>query len=126
MAKTARDMSIEEWRAYHPGIVQKAQRGDQTPPYYTTAWKVAHEAARLLRARFGAQKVAVFGLLLDPQRFTPDSDIDLAAWGIPAAQFYDAMATVSTLSTIHSIDLVDPETCRPGILHAIRTDGIEL
>ena len=43
------------------------------------AWVLAREAAELLRARFGASGVRVFGSLGDGEHFTERSDIDMAA-----------------------------------------------
>jgi len=90
------------------------------------AWRVGRSAAKLLRRRFGATRVLLFGSLVDFKRFTPWSDIDLAAWGIPAGEFYRAVAMVTGLSPEFELDLVEPETCRPGLRRRIEQEGIEL
>jgi predicted nucleotidyltransferase len=59
---------------------------------------VAHGAARLLRETFGAERVAAFGSLAHGAWFNPSSDIDLTALGIPAHQFYRAVAAVAGIS----------------------------
>jgi predicted nucleotidyltransferase len=90
------------------------------------AWEVARVAANLLRERFGATRVVVFGSLTDSTWFTPWSDIDVAAWGISAGEFYRAVAVVTGLSPEFEIDLVDPETCRPSLRRRIEREGIEV
>jgi predicted nucleotidyltransferase len=123
MARTALDLSTEEWKAYRPGVQvdeeQVAERWDR-------AWEVACAAARLMRQRFSATRVVVFGSLAHRTWFTPWSDIDLAAWGIPSDMFYQAVASVTGLSSEFEIDLVAPEDCRPGLRQVIEQEGIDL
>lgn len=47
----------------------------------TVAWRIAREAAMLLRERYGATCVVVFGSLARGEDFSSYSDIDLEAWG---------------------------------------------
>jgi predicted nucleotidyltransferase len=87
---------------------------------------VARRAAKLLRRNFGASRVVVFGSLAHRAWFTPWSDIDLAAWGIPADRFYSAVAAVTGLSSDFKVDLVDPEDCRPSLRQTLDRERIEL
>jgi predicted nucleotidyltransferase len=73
-----------------------------------------------------AQRVVLFGSLVHEASFTPWSDIDLAAWGIPADRIYAAVAVITGLSPDFKIDLIDPDICRPGLRTAIERDGVEL
>lgn len=90
-------------------------QSDELVERYDRAWAVAREAAALLKNVFGAKKVAVFGSLADRFWFSRWSDIDLAAWGIPYNRFYKAVAAVTDLSREFKIDLVDPDSWRPGL-----------
>ncbi|PKO20979.1 MAG: nucleotidyltransferase domain-containing protein [Chloroflexi bacterium HGW-Chloroflexi-1] len=90
------------------------------------AWRVARQAAKVLREQFGAQRVVIFGSLAQRGWFTQWSDIDLAAWGVPDERFYQAVATITALSPAFKVDLIDPETCRPRLRQAIEREGIEL
>lgn len=81
---------------------------------------------RLLRNDFGAQKVAVVGSLAHEAWFTPWSDIDLVAWGIPPNRFYTAAGTVAELNTAFKIDLIDPETTLPVLRTMIEHESREL
>jgi predicted nucleotidyltransferase len=85
---------------------------------------VAHLAARLLRQRFGATRVVAFGSLTDRAWFTPWSDVDLAAWGVPPDAFYRAVALVTGLSAEFKMDLVSPEECRPALRRVIEREGV--
>jgi len=123
MAKTVLELTPEELGAYQPC----GERG--TPPdreRWERAWQLARSAAELLRVRFCAIRIVVFGSLVDQRRFTPWSDVDLAAWGIPADDFYRAVAVITGLSPEFEVDLVDPQMCPPALLERIKHEGIEL
>ncbi len=90
------------------------------------AWKAARGASHILKDRFGASRVVLFGSLSRPSGFTEWSDIDLAAWGIPPDKFYRAVADVTGFSQEFEINLADVDTCPPNLLRAVETEGIEL
>jgi predicted nucleotidyltransferase len=129
MAKTALELTPEELKAYKPSDAI-AQRKWDVDPQLDARWErarqVAHDAVRLLREEFGASKVLLFGSLVHRSWFTPWSDIDLAAWGIPPERFFSAVAAVTSISKEFGIDLIDPETCRPNLLEIIEREGIEI
>ena len=43
------------------------------------AWELAKQAAELLKRDYQVQRVVVFGSLVQPDRFTAHSDVDMAA-----------------------------------------------
>ena len=88
--------------------------------------ELARTAARLLRERFGVDRVVAFGSLAHREWFTHWSDIDMAAWGIPADQFYKAVAAVTGISREFQVNLVDPEGCSPSLQQSIEREGIDL
>ncbi|HUW64617.1 MAG TPA: nucleotidyltransferase domain-containing protein [Spirochaetia bacterium] len=90
------------------------------------AWKLAREAASLLKDCYGAEKVAVFGSLAHQLWFNRWSDVDLAAWDIPPDRFYAAVGAVTGLSAEFDVDLVDVGTCRDSIRKAIEKEGVEI
>jgi len=129
MAKTALDLTPQELQAYNPNIERERARRQselELRERRQRAWEVAREAARLLHNQFGAHRVVVFGSLAHESWFTRWSDVDLAAWGVPVDQFYEAVAVVTGLSSVFKVDLVDPESCRPSLRQAIEREGIEL
>lgn len=84
-------LTPQELQAYSPNIEKaraRRQSEQELKGHWQRAWEVAHEAAQVLRDRFGAYRIVVFGSLAHESWFTRWSDVDLAAWGIPADQFY--------------------------------------
>jgi predicted nucleotidyltransferase len=116
MAKTALDLTPEELRLYWPG---RNISGPPAEERWKQAWELARTAAHLLHHEFGATRVVAFGSLAHRDWFGPWSDVDLAAWGIPASQFYLAVATVTGISQDFHVDLVDPGNCRWAVLQSI-------
>src|SRR6266508_3631233 len=86
-------------------------------------WKLARKAAKILRRQFRAERVAVFGSLLHELRFTPWSDVDIAAWGIPTDQTFRAIGAVMDLDSSLEINLVDVNTCTLALLKAIEQEA---
>ncbi|MCO6452924.1 MAG: nucleotidyltransferase domain-containing protein [Caldilineales bacterium] len=89
-------------------------------------WEVAHKAAQMLRDDFGATKVIVFGSLAEGRWFTENSDIDLAAWGIAADDYFTAVAKMQGIDYDFEIDLVAMEWCKSGLAKAIVEEGIAI
>ncbi|AEN73568.1 hypothetical protein Rhom172_1651 [Rhodothermus marinus SG0.5JP17-172] len=90
------------------------------------AWALARAAARLLYGRFGVQRVAVFGSLTHPERFSRWSDVDLAVWGLRPEDTWRALAAIGSLDPEIPIDLVDMNCCRPDLASVIENEGIPL
>ena len=129
MTRTALDLSPQEWQAYRPDgptVPPPARQATRAERRRKQAWRVARQAARLLRDQYGASKVVVFGSLVHDAWFTPWSDIDLAAWGIPPERYYSAVAAVTGLSPAFQVDLVDPDACRSSLRATLEREGIEL
>ena len=129
MAKTALELTPQEWQAYRPDQMSRRLSNPADPETRLRrrrAWHVARQAAKVLREQFGAQRVVIFGSLAQRGWFTQWSDIDLAAWGVPDERFYQAVATITALSPAFKVDLIDPATCRPRLRQAIAREGIEL
>jgi len=123
MTRTALALTAKEWRAYRPGVEADEE---QVAERWERAWEVARAAARVLRQKFGATRVVVFGSLIHRAWFTLWSDIDLAAWGIPPDAFYRAVAIVTGISPEFEVDLVAPEDCRPTLCQVIEREGVDL
>jgi predicted nucleotidyltransferase len=121
-------MKAEEWAHYYKEKYPLSFARDDVDLTlrYKKAWKLAGEAATLLKERFGARKVVVFGSLTDRSRFKRSSDIDLAAWGIPDEHFYAAVGAVTGLSAEFKVDLVDAMECPERIRRSIESEGIEV
>lgn len=90
------------------------------------AWKLAHQAAELLRNEFGAGDVALFGSLARGDYFHERSDVDLAVWDLAAKDYFRAVAELLDLSTTIAIDLVDMAHCSSSVRARIEAEGIIL
>ncbi len=90
------------------------------------AWRMAQQAAQLLREQFNASRIVLFGSLARPEGFTTWSDVDIAAWGIATEDTFRAIGAIMDLGTEIPINLVDVNTARPSLLTTIERDGIEL
>ena len=90
------------------------------------AWQVVHRAAALLREQFGATQVMVFGSLVHGYWFSRTSDIDLAAWGLQADDYFVAVAKLQDISSEFGVDLVAMERCKPELREIILREGERL
>jgi predicted nucleotidyltransferase len=84
------------------------------------------KAAHLLKTKFGAKEVILFGSLARRGSFTLYSDIDLAAEGIHSDDYLAAMDAVLYLDPEFKIDLIDPEFVSPVMRVEIEKDGKSL
>jgi predicted nucleotidyltransferase len=71
------------------------------------AWETAHSLATVLYRDFGATKVAVFGSLTEPERFTQNSDIDIVVWGVSYNKCLDALWETKGLNPEFKIDIIN-------------------
>jgi uncharacterized protein len=91
-----------------------------------TAWRIAHQAACMLKEDFGATRVIVFGSLAHGAWFTSRSDIDLAAEGIPPDAFFKSWCALDGLGSNFEINLIAIESASEEMRREIRELGIEL
>ena len=71
------------------------------------AWETAHHLATVLYRDFGATKVAAFGSLTEPERFTEHSDIDIVVWGVSYNKCLDALWETKGLNPEFKIDIIN-------------------
>jgi len=91
----------------------------------TKARSVAKAIASELMSRFGATKVMLFGSLASGN-FNRWSDIDLAVWGISAADYYRAVAFAIGFSNDWNVDIVDVDDCSDSLRRIILKEGISI
>jgi len=125
---TAFEMTSEELSKFKPTKKIAASGGQSRllEKRRVKALELAQKASFLLRQRYGAKRVVVFGSLARAKSFSVWSDIDLAAWGIAPNKFFSAVAAVTGLSPDFKIDLVEPDTCREAIKSSILKHGVEI
>jgi len=129
MAKTALDITGDQWRAYDMGAAVRRRRASidpQAQERWRQAQQLARQAARRLREEFDARRVVLFGSAAEPTSFTRWSDVDLAVWGVRPQRFYAAVAAVTGFSADILVDVVDADQCGEGLREAIEREGVEL
>ncbi len=129
MAKTALDLTGDQWLAYDLGAAIRRRQASvyrQTQDRWQQAQQLAREAAQRLREKFGARRVVLFGSAVEQSLFTRWSDVDLAVWGVPPERFYAAVAAVTSLRVDIPVDLVDAEQCSEDRKKTIEHEGVEL
>lgn len=120
-------LTPEQVTAYRAGAQRRARQRDQTlAARQARAWRVARQGAQLLVEQFGATRVAVFGSLLQPEKFHANSDVDLAVWGLDERVYYRAVSRLLDLDPEVSIDLVEMELAEPRLRQAIEQEGVIL
>jgi predicted nucleotidyltransferase len=90
------------------------------------AWKVANKASVILKNEFNANRVVLFGSVIDPTCFDSNSDIDLAVAGIPDERFYAAVAAIMDQIIEFKVDIIDLNDCKDYLRKEIEKVGIEL
>jgi predicted nucleotidyltransferase len=115
---------IANYRAH--ALRRRRQEQPEVERQREKGWQAAREAARLLKAEFGATRVVVFGSLARGSMFTRWSDVDIAAWGLAAEDTFRAIGAVMDLETDVPVNLIDVDTAHPSLLAAIEREGIAL
>ncbi|MFZ5911653.1 MAG: nucleotidyltransferase family protein [Chloroflexota bacterium] len=95
MSMTALDLTPEALKKYRPLEFARKRRMEtrvEVAARRRRALTVARKAAKLLKEKFGAKKVILFGSLARRGGFTRFSDIDLAVRGVK--DYLTAMDTV--------------------------------
>ena len=88
MAKTALELTPEEWKRY---TVPKRQVSAEVMQRWEKAWKLIPKLTTLLRDRFSATQIKVFGSAIKVDYYSLDSVIDLATWEIHKGKYYEAL-----------------------------------
>jgi len=127
MARTALELTDKELEAYlRSARLREKKRGKETAEREKRAWALARRAGELLRKRFGAERVVVFGSLVHKGCFTRWSDVDVAAWGLRAEDTFRAIGAVQDLDSEIAVNLIDVGTCSPSLLEVIEQEGVEV
>lgn len=77
------------------------------------AWQTAYQAAALLKAEYGVERVMLFGSLARKEALSLHSDVDLIAWGLDEQVYYQAVSRLLGLDPSVLVDLLRAETLDP-------------
>ena len=84
------------------------------------------EAAAAIKARYGAERVVLFGSLAHAAWFVPNSDVDLAVEGLKNEDYWGAWRLVEEIIGDRTVDLVELETAGESLKQSIQRHGIDL
>jgi len=127
MALTALELPPEELKKFHPREAFRKRRAEtraEVAKRRRRALTAARKAAKLLKEKFGAKEVILFGSLARRGGFTRFSDIDLAVRGVE--DYLTAMDKVLYMSPEFKIDLVELEFCLPALRADVEMEGRSL
>jgi predicted nucleotidyltransferase len=103
------------------------REAEQTAKREQQAWELARQAANVLKERFMATRVVVFGSLVHRGMFTQWSDVDLAVWGLRPEETFKAIGAVMEVGGSQlPLNLVDVTACRSSLRQVIEKEGIDL
>lgn len=88
--------------------------------------KRVRRAAAILKTRYGARRVILFGSLAHEAWYTPDSDVDLAVEGLADDALWRAWRAVEEIIGDRPVDLIEVETAREALRGAIDRTGMPL
>jgi predicted nucleotidyltransferase len=121
------EISKEQMARYRTTAQRRQQqKARQLALRQQRAWRVVQRAAPLLKTKFGAKQVVVFGSVLAADRFHQHSDVDLAVWGLDETRYYRAVAQLLDLDPAISVDFVEVEFASPVLRAVIEQEGVVL
>jgi predicted nucleotidyltransferase len=80
----------------------------------------------VLKTRFGARRVILFGSLAHAAWSTPDSDVDLAVEGLVGEDYWRAWRALEAIIEDRPVDLIETEMAGESLRRAIQRHGVEL
>lgn len=126
---TALELTREGWKPYVEGA-RRRLLGSQLDPAVQKKRELLMErirkAATILKMRFGARRVLLFGSLAQPLWFRENSDVDLAVEGIRVQDYWTAWQAVEEIIDDRSVDFIEMETAGKYLRQAIQNYGLEL
>jgi len=132
MGRTASDLKrsgwpVEEIAAYRPWIaLDRYSKDEDLKDRKKQALEIGRKVAWMLKEKYGAAHVFLFGSLAHSAWFTPRSDIDIYSEGIAAIEFFKAEADAQEIAQGFKVDLVDSGDCPPEMIAKIKQEGVEL
>jgi len=124
---TARELTREEWKRYRgPASHLTEYPGVSEGPAHEQLMVRVRAAAALLKTRFAARRVILFGSLAHAAWFTPDSDVDLAVEGLNGRDYWRGWKSVEEILENRPVDLIDLEFAGESLRRAIERHGVEL
>ena len=126
---TALDLTREGWKSYLKAARLRPAPAELTPAEQREREQILvriREAAAVLKSRFGARRVVLFGSLAHAAWFAPDSDVDLAVEGLVGEDYWQAWREIEAIVKDRPVDLIEVEMAGESLRRAIERYGVEL
>lgn len=99
---------------------------EKSKTLYCHALQKAKQVASILKNRYCAERVILFGSLLYSEKFNAHSVIDLAVSGVPDHKFYKAVGAITLDAAPYELDLVDLDDCKRVAKTGNEAEGMEI
>ena len=126
---TALELKREDLKAYREAARQRKYELLLTPSERAEREALLNrirEAAAMLRSRFGARRVVLFGSLAHEAWFDPASDVDLAVECLEGAEYWNAWREVEQLVGDRRVDLIDIDVVSESLKQAVDRYGVDV
>jgi len=126
---TALELTREGWSSYLTAARRRPTLPEITPAEQRAREQLldrVREAVAVLKARFGVQRVVLFGSLAHAAWFMPDSDVDLAVEGLAGDDYWRAWRQIEEIIDDRPVDLIEIEMVGEPLRRAIQRYGVEL
>jgi len=126
---TALELTREGWKPYVEGARRRLLGSQLDPAAQTKRDRLMErirKAATILKTRFGARRVLLFGSLAQPLWFRENSDVDLAVEGVRVQDYWAAWQAVEEVIGDRSVDFIEMETAGKSLRQVIQNYGLEL
>jgi len=126
---TALELTREGWKSYLEGARRRSAVAERDPSFESDRhglWERIQRASRILKARFGARRVVLFGSLAFSTEFRRTSDVDLAVEGLKKGDYWEAWGAVEEVIDDRSVDLIEIKMASESLKRAIDRYGIEV
>lgn len=121
------DLDPQQVAAYQRSARQREERRRRVvAERQQRARHVAQAAAQVLKDHYGATRVILFGSVAHGRGFHQESDIDLAAEGIAAVDFWRAWAALDRIDPLFEINLIAAEEATLSLQAVLETEGVTL
>ena len=126
---TALELTREGWKSYLEAARRRPAPSKLTPAEWRAREQLLNrirKAAAEIKARFGAQRVVLFGSLAHAAWFVSDSDVDLAVEGLIGEDYWKAWRLAEEIIGDRPVDLIEIEAASESLRRAIQRHGVEL
>ncbi|NVM24554.1 MAG: nucleotidyltransferase domain-containing protein [Desulfobacterales bacterium] len=126
---TALELTREGWVPYIAALSRRPVLPQVSPEEQWERKQLLariRQAAAMLKSRFAARRVVLFGSLAHASWFVRDSDVDLAIEGPASEDYWQAWRLAEEMLGDHPVDLIEIETGGESLKRAIERYGVEL